>query len=62
MGRLELLVRRFKQRFRGATYCTIENRSTHQFAVTGRQSFVVLLRCEKCGQLATWDPITGLTA
>lgn len=61
MSRLQLLARMFRRRFLGATFCTIETRSTHSFEVTGRTSFVLICRCQKCELRATYDPITGLT-
>lgn len=62
MTQFQLLARRIKARLTGATYCTIENRSGHAFAVTGHHGFMITCRCSKCGLLATYDPITGLRA
>jgi hypothetical protein len=60
MGFLQLLARRFQRRFRGKTFCTIENRSTHEFEVTKRYGFMLILKCQKCDVKATYDPLTGL--
>lgn len=62
MTSLQILARRFRRRFLGATYCTIETRSTHEFEVTGNMGFMLMCRCRKCELNATYDPITGLRA
>lgn len=59
---LELAGRRFKRRWLGATYCTIEARSTHQFETQGRIVDMRTFKCAKCGHQAFWHPLTGLTS
>lgn len=60
MSKLRLLVRRFKRRFFGTYYCTIETVSTHRFKVVGRlDGYGLMCRCEECGLRTLYDPIAG---
>lgn len=64
MTKIELWKRKFKRKFFGETYCTIENQSAHDFQFTGGETFsgirVLFFECRKCGLNATFDHITGL--
>jgi hypothetical protein len=62
MNWFELQSRRFRQRWLGATYCTIETRSTHQFEVADQVVDMRTFKCSKCGAQAFWHPLTGLTS
>lgn len=62
MNWFELQARRFRRRWLGATYCTIETRSTHHFEVAGQIVDMRTFKCSKCGAHAFWHPLTGLTS
>lgn len=62
MNWFQILARRFRRRWLGATYCTIETRSTHQFEVASQIVDMRTLKCSKCGLQAFWHPLTGLTS
>jgi hypothetical protein len=62
MSRLRLLARRFRRRWLGAKYCTIETRSTHQFELASSIVEMRTFKCSKCGHQAFWHPLTGLTS
>lgn len=62
MNWFQILARRFRRRWLGATYCTIETRSTHQFEVSGQIVDMRTFKCSKCGLQAFWHPLTGLTS
>ncbi|PZW76641.1 hypothetical protein DFS21_11093 [Pseudomonas sp. 2848] len=58
----ELAARRFKRRFLGTSYCTIENLSTHDYAVDHRLDDCCVFLCRKCGHRAFIFPGLGLIA
>lgn len=62
MNWFQILARRFRQRWLGATYCTIEMRSTHQFELASQIVEMRTFKCRKCGHQAFWHSLTGLTS
>lgn len=60
MGKLQLFLRRFKRRFLGAHYCTIESVNTHSFRPGAHVAGVGrIYRCAKCGIYAVYCPYLG---